>query len=209
MRPIRIAIVNDYAIVVAGTAALLEPFADRVEVVELDAGLPVKSDVDVVLYDTFGQVQGNGIDMEELVEGGPAKVMVFTWNVEPELVRASTAHGVAGYVSKSVTADELVDAIERVHRGEQVMPPDESSGDEIGRWPGDGVGLSARESEVLALICQGLSNQQITEHAYIGINTVKTHIRSLYRKLGVSRRSQAVIWGLANGFEPDHHRHVL
>ncbi len=103
-----------------------------------------------------------------------------------------------------MTAEELVEAIERVHRGERVLPTQMSATAKFGRWPGDQHGLSARESEVLALICQGLSNQQITEQAYIGINTVKTHIRSLYRKLGVTSRSQAVIWGLANDFAPDH-----
>ena len=63
--PIRVAIVNDYEIVVAGVAAMLEPYRDRVSVVELDAGLPVVSDVDVVLYDTFGQVQGDAMDLED------------------------------------------------------------------------------------------------------------------------------------------------
>ena len=53
--PIRVAIVNDYEIVVAGVAAMLAPYRDRVNIVELDSGLPVVSDVDVILYDTFGQ----------------------------------------------------------------------------------------------------------------------------------------------------------
>ena len=59
--PIRVAIVNDYEIVVAGVAAMLAPHRDRVVVVELDSGLPVVSDVDVILYDTFGQVQGDAV----------------------------------------------------------------------------------------------------------------------------------------------------
>ncbi len=100
MPPIRLAIANDYEIVVAGTAAVLKPYADRIEVVELAAGLPVTSDVDVILYDTFGQVQGNGIDMDRLIHGSAAKVVVFTWNLEDELVNASTEHGVAGYVAQ-------------------------------------------------------------------------------------------------------------
>lgn len=208
MRPIRIAIANDYEIVVAGTAAVLQAYADRVEVVELDAGLPVTRDVDVILYDTFGQVQGSGVDVKELMNGSGAKVVVFSWNLEDELVRATTDRGVAGYVSKSASADELVDAIERVHRGEQVVPSGVTGGVELGRWPGEEHGLSARESEVLALICQGLSNNEVTAQAYIGINTVKTHIRSLYRKLGVSSRSQAVIWGMAHGFAPDRSRRL-
>ena len=64
VRPLRVAIVNDYDLVVAGVAAMLAPHHERVAVVELDSNLPVVSDVDVILYDTFGQVQGDGVDLE-------------------------------------------------------------------------------------------------------------------------------------------------
>ena len=67
----------------------------------------------------------------------------------------------------------------------------------------DDLDLSPRESEVLALICQGLTNADISERAFIGVNTVKAHIRTLYRKIGVESRSQAVRWGLEHGFAPD------
>ena len=53
---------------------------------------------------------------------------------------------------------------------------------------------------MLALICQGLSNEEIGRHVFLGINTIKTHIRHLYRKIGATSRSQAVIWGLQRGF---------
>lgn len=205
---VRVAVVNDYELVVAGIAAVLAPFSERVEVVELDSRLPVVSDVDVVLYDSFGQVQGSDIAVGDLVADGMAKVVVFSWTVSAKLVDASFDAGVAGYVSKGATAVELVDAIERVHAGETVRPPtgDEPDGEEFGRWPGDEHGLSAREAEVLALICQGLSNDEIGRRAFIGINTVKTYIRTAYRKIGARSRTQAVLWGIKHGFEPDHLR---
>ncbi|GAA0968894.1 Response regulator protein VraR [Nocardioides aquaticus] len=209
--PVRIAVVNDYAIVVAGTARVLEPFSDRVEVVELDSRKPVVSDVDVVLYDTFGKPQGASCDPARLVGAG-ARFLVFSWNTDPDQVRASLERGAHGYVSKACSAEELVEAVERVHRGERVTPGDDDAperGELFGRWPGDEHGLSARESEVLALICQGLSNVEISQRAYIGINTVKTYIRSAYRKIGATTRPQAVIWGLSHGFEPDRVRRVL
>ena len=59
---------------------------------------------------------------------------------------------------------------------------------------------------MLALICQGLSNQEITERAFLGLNTVKTYIRSLYRKIGVDSRTRALLWGIDHGFRPDHVR---
>ncbi len=209
--PVRIAVVNDYAIVVAGTARVLEPYADRVKVVELDSRKPVVGKVDVVLYDTFGNPQGAELHPEKLAPAG-ARFLVFSWNTDPKQVRISFDQGADGYVSKASSAEELVEAVERVHRGERVTPggdDDAERAEQFGRWPGDEHGLSARESEVLALICQGLSNVEISQRAYIGINTVKTYIRSAYRKIGATTRPQAVIWGLSHGFEPDRVRRVL
>jgi len=209
-RPVRVALVNDYELVVVGVAALLEPFRDRVEVVELDSNLPVLRDVDVILYDTFGQVQGRGVDVEALVDGGSAKVVVYSWNLHRLLVEDSFTAGVSGYVSKGIEAEELVEAIERVHAGETVLP---RTGGTVNprpasAWPGKEFGLSAREAEIIALITQGLSNKEIAERSYLSINSVKTYIRTAYRKIGVERRAQAVLWGIKHGFEPDVLRRV-
>jgi DNA-binding NarL/FixJ family response regulator len=209
-RPVRVAVVNDYELVVVGVAALLEPFGDRVEVLEVDSNLPVVREVDVILYDTFGQVQGRGVDVESLVNGGNAKVVVYSWNLHGELVKDSLAAGVAGYFSKGMEAEELVDAIERVHAGERVLP---SGGGTVNpkpesAWPGKEHGLTVREAEIIALITQGLSNQEIAERSYLSINSVKTYIRTAYRKIGTERRAQAVLWGIRHGFEPDVVRHV-
>jgi DNA-binding CsgD family transcriptional regulator len=73
-------------------------------------------------------------------------------------------------------------------------------------WPGKALGLTDRESEVLALITQGRSNAEVAAHTYLSPNTVKSYIRSIYRKIGVESRTQAVLWGVAHGFSPDHHR---
>jgi DNA-binding CsgD family transcriptional regulator len=62
---------------------------------------------------------------------------------------------------------------------------------------------------VVALICQGLSNQEIAERAFISINSVKTYIRSAYRKMGVQRRTQAVLWARERGFLPSTERRVF
>lgn len=73
-------------------------------------------------------------------------------------------------------------------------------------WPGQERGLSPREAELLALIVRGLTNQEMAERAYLSINTIKTYVRSCYRKIGVTSRSQAVVWGLRNGFDLDEQR---
>lgn len=208
--PIRIAIVNDYEIVVVGIAGILQRFPEQVKVVELDSQLPIDSDVDVVLYDSFGQPQGAALDIDGITGGSDAKLVVFSWNTQPELVKQSLAAGAAGYIAKSVTGEELVDLLARVHKGETVMPGDEQEvAGVFGHWPGDEFGLSPRESEVLALICQGMSNQDITERAFLSINTVKSYVRTLYQKIGVDSRTQALLWGLDHGFRPDRVRHRI
>ena len=111
---------------------------------------------------------------------------------------------------KSVSGEELVALIERVHAGEHVRPePDRSEvvGD-VGAWPGQDIGLTPRESEVLALICQGFTNDDICGRTHLSLNTLKGYIRNLYRKIGVADRANAILWGVDNGFRPDQVRHV-
>ncbi len=208
MPPVRVAIVNDYEIVVAGVAEVLAPYRDRVHVVELDSRMPVLRDVDVVLYDSFGQVQGDDIDVSSLVADGTAKIVVFSWNTEAAVVDGALRQGAHSYLSKGLSGEALVASLERIQAGDRLTPATEAmpEGDQFGRWPGDGHGLSAREAEVLALICQGLSNQEVASRAFLGINTIKTHIRHLYRKIGVTSRTQAVVWARQNGFMPDRGR---
>ncbi|GAW51534.1 MULTISPECIES: response regulator transcription factor [unclassified Nocardioides] len=206
-RPIRVAINDDYEIVVTGTAAALAPYADRIEVVELDSNEPTVSDVDIVLYDTFGQDQGPDIDVGSLSRTGEPKVVVFTWNVQRELVDGAISAGAAGYLWKGMPAHDMVAALERIHAGTTVTPSDDVRPSlDVGAWPGQEFGLSAREAEVVALLTQGLTNQEIADKVYLSINSVKTYLRTAYRKMGVSRRSQAVAWGLNHGLAPDHVR---
>lgn len=207
-RPIRLAIVDDHAVVVAGVASFLA--AERIDVVETDASLPVISDVDIVLFDTFGQVEGDGIDLEDFVRDSGARVVVYSWNLQPAMVAEAVAKGARGYLSKVLTGPEIVAALERVMAGHVVIltGDHETSSGGAGDWPGRAAGLSPREAEILALITQGLSNQEIADRAYLSINSVKTYIRAAYRKIGVTRRSQAVLWGVENGFRPDALRTV-
>jgi NarL family two-component system response regulator LiaR len=93
-------------------------------------------------------------------------------------------------LSKARPATALVDALERVHRGERVV--DGNGGHQPVPWPGSSRGLTARQSEVVALLLQGLSNQEIAEALFVDVNTVKTHLRHAYKALGVRSRSQAL-----------------
>jgi two-component system, NarL family, response regulator LiaR len=208
--PVRVAIMDDYEVVVAGLHSMLAVFTDRVHVVELVSQLPVASRVDVVLFDAFSRERVIG-PVEDVVRDTDAKVVVYSWHVRSDLVDEALAKGVVGWLSKSLSADDLVSALERVCRGEVVVSEDPGPDAAIaeGAWPGKEHGLSPRESEVLALIAQGLSNQEIADRAYIGINSVKTYIRTAYRKIGVERRTQALLWATRNGFLPARKRFVV
>lgn len=204
---IRVAVNDDYELVVSGVAGILAPYADRVAVVELDANVPTTSDVDIVLYDTFGQDQGADIDISSLDRAGGPKVVVFSWNIQRELVHGAISAGASGYLWKGMPAPDMVAALEEVHAGRTVTPPSDASPDlETGAWPGQEFGLTAREAEVVALITQGFTNQELADKVYLSINSVKSYIRTAYKKMGVTRRSQAVAWGLNHGFAPDHSR---
>ena len=200
----RLAIVDDYAVVVAGVASFLA--TENIDVVETGASSSVLSDVDIVLFDTFAQVEGQGPDLEDFIrDSGGAKVVVYSWNLDRRLIEDVMARGASGYLSKVLTGPQIVAALERVIDGETVVLPGlrESSANGAGDWPGRSAGLSPREAEIVALITQGLSNDEIAKRAYLSINSVKTYIRTAYKKIGVTSRSQAVLWGVEHGFQPD------
>lgn len=205
----RIALVDDYDVVVVGVANMLGPYRDRVVIAELDTGKPLHDEVDVVLYDSFAQPESDAEEISELMANPHARrVAIYTWNFHDELVRSARERGVTGYLSKALPARDLVAALEAVHAGDVVVsdPPRKTGSSNGGDWPGRGEGLTDREAEILALITQGKSNAEVATQTYLSPNTVKSYIRTIYRKIGVASRTQAVLWGVANGFTPDHHR---
>jgi NarL family two-component system response regulator LiaR len=215
MTPVRVALSDDYEVVLRGLATMLAGHAEQVEVVEETTDPKMSHDVDVILYDTFGRLPDHDEKLRDVVEANAAKVVVYSWQSYPEdLARTS---GAAGYIHKGVSAKELLDALVAVHEGRPVWMGDtsdgegESAGDvpttaddeTMPSWPGQEHGLSARESEVLTFIARGLSNQEIAARSFLSVNTIKTYIRGAYRKIGVERRSQAVLWALRHGFDPE------
>jgi DNA-binding NarL/FixJ family response regulator len=193
--PVRLTLANDFDLVVAGLTALLAPFRHRVEVVDwvIVGEDPPEQPVDVLLFDTYGR-HGLGLsDVEELAANPLARhVLVYTWEANPELIERTLATGVSGLASKALTADELVAVIERVARGERVVATSSRHARVVADWPGRTAGLTSRESEILALVIQGLRNDDIAEALFLGVNTVKTHLKSLYRKIGARNRAEAV-----------------
>jgi DNA-binding NarL/FixJ family response regulator len=202
-------VVDDYDVVLLGVAQMLDPYRDRVLIAELDTNEPVADRVDIALYDSFAQPESDHNEISVLINNPRARrVVVYTWNFHPNLIRSALRQGVHGYLSKTLAARDLVAALEAVHTGETVVsdpPPRPRSANGL-NWPGRGEGLTDRESEILALITQGKSNTEVATLTYLSPNTVKSYIRSIYRKINAGSRTQAVLWGVRNGFTPDHHR---
>ncbi len=209
--PITVALIDDYDVVLLGVAHLLARYRDRVVIAEIDATKPLHDTVDIALYDSFAQPESDQQEIAVLVESGHArKVVIYTWNGDPTLIQAALAQGVDGYLSKTLSGTDLVAGLEAVHAGQVLVsdaPPRRRPGRPTGlNWPGRHEGLTDREAEVLALITQGKSNADVAALAYLSPNTVKSYIRSVYRKIGVVSRTQAVLWGINHGFTPDHRR---
>ncbi len=208
-RPITVALVDDYDVVLIGVAHMLDQYRDRVVVAEIDANEAVDDEVDIVLYDSFAQPESDREEIGVLVNNPRARhVAVYTWNFHPDLIASARQQGAHGYLSKTLPARELVNALEAIHAGEQVIsdPPARARSAPGLDWPGRGEGLTDREAEILALITQGKNNADVAALTYLSPNTVKSYIRTIYRKINVASRTQAVLWGIKHGFTPDHHR---
>jgi DNA-binding NarL/FixJ family response regulator len=182
-------------LIVSGVTGMLSCDGHTAEVVTIAAGA-ARAPVDVLLCDPVGR----RVQIEEYLAAVTAltlaPVIVFTWSSSQSSLRRSLAAGARGFVSKATTAAELCAAVAAVHRGETVHP----RGERLSASTPRVAELSARETEVLELICRGLSNLEIAEQLFVSVNSVKTYVRQIYHKIGVNRRAQAVAWGLARGF---------
>src|ERR1700742_4348139 len=149
---------------------MFDRYRDRVVVAELDSNMPVDDAVDIVLYDSFAQPESDHDEIAALVANPRARrVVVYTWNFHPDLIASAQQHGAHGYLSKTLPARDLVAALEAVHGGETVISdvPPRARGAAGLDWPGLGEGLSDRESEILALITQGMSNADVARLTYL------------------------------------------
>jgi DNA-binding NarL/FixJ family response regulator len=207
--PITVALVDDYDVVLLGLAHMFDQYTDRVVIAEIDANVDVDDPVDIVLYDSFAQPESDHDEVKALLANPRARrVVIYTWSFHPELLESASRMGVHGYLSKTLPARDLVAALEAVHAGEIVVSdPPRRAGSALGLdWPGRREGITDRESEILALITQGKSNAEVAALTYLSPNTVKSYIRTIYRKINARSRTQAVLWGVEHGFVPDHDR---
>jgi len=212
--PMRLVIVDDHQMVLDGLKAMLGPYRQQVQVVG-EASDPAEAvslvtslDPDAVLLDV--RLRGaSGLDLcGEILAARPAcKVVFLTVYDDEQYLYQALRVGAAGFLLKRIRGGELVDYLRRIADGEVLIDPALAGRVALSAarlhsgefWPGAHLGLTQRESEVLSLLVAGLSNRAIAAKLVVSEETVKTHSRGIYRKLGVSDRAAAVTVALREG----------
>jgi DNA-binding NarL/FixJ family response regulator len=208
---VRVALVDDHTLLRVGLKGLLE-MAGTIRVV-VDAGdcaeaiaAIAQTPCDVVLLDISLPGQDGLCGLRILKERWPElPVLMLSMHVEDEIVVAAINAGADGYIVKSASHAELLAAVTEVCSGSFYLHPRVSRIMKELRRPrgpagqGGGSHLSPRESEMLTFLAQGMSNRDIADRLVLSEVTIKSHLRSLYRKLNVADRTQAAIWALRHG----------
>jgi DNA-binding NarL/FixJ family response regulator len=209
---IRVVIVDDHRMVREGLKAMLSD--TRVEVVgeaeNLEQALVQIAEFapEAVLLDVRLQGQSGIEACRVITERHPESAVVFLTVYEDEqYVFEALRAGAKGYMLKRASADDIERVLQSVREGMTVVDPAltgqialRASRLSPGHgWPGSEMGITQRESEVLRAIVDGLNNRAVAEKLFISEDTVKTHVRSIFRKLSVTDRSQAVALALREG----------
>ncbi|MFF5488665.1 response regulator [Streptomyces virginiae] len=196
--PIRLLLADDHPVVRAGLRAVLET-EDGIEVVAEAAtaedaiARAAQGDIDVVLMDLqFGKGM-NGAEATAAITtrpGAPRVLIVTTYDTDADTLRAIEA-GATGYLLKDAPPEDLVAAVRTAAAGSTALAP--TVADRLmNRLRTPGTALTRRETEVLSLVAEGLSNQVIGNRLHLTEGTVKSHLARIYAKLGVDSRTGAV-----------------
>ena len=208
---IRVLIADDHAVVREGLRTFLQ-LQDGIDVVgEAPDGEAAVAEAerlapDVVLMDlAMPRLDGAGAMRELRRRGSAARVIVLTSFVDEGRLLPALQAGAAGYLLKDVAPQELARAIRAAHDGEALLDPGVAGRllDAMARAPAPATELTARETEVLALIVRGRANKVIARELGISEKTVKAHVGRVLAKLGVADRTQAALLAVRTGLVPD------
>ena len=212
--PLTVVIIDDHQMVLDGLKAMFRPYHEQAQIVgecsDAQDALRIVTELapDVVLLDIRLR-SASGLDLcRDILAAQPACKIVFltVYDDEQYLYQALRA-GAAGFLLKRIQGAELVGYLRRIQDGEVLIDPSLAGRVALSAarlhsgefWPGAHLGLTQRESEVLSLLVAGLSNRAIAARLVVSEETVKTHSRGIYRKLGVSDRVGAVTAALREG----------
>ena len=214
MDKIRIVIADDHAVVREGTRALLEREPDFEVVGEARDGeeaikLIQETRPDVAILD-ISMPKKTGIEVTRYVKPlfPSLAILILTAYDNDEYVFALLESGAAGYLLKDVPGNEIIDAVRAVHLGESVLHPSIArkviQRAIVGAAKSDEskfeISLSDREKDVLKLAARGLTNKDIGDSLCISIRTVQGHINSIFHKLGVGSRTEAIFLSVKKGW---------
>jgi NarL family two-component system response regulator LiaR len=205
---IRVLLVDDHSVVRQGLRSFLELLGDIQIVGEASGGaeaveMAIALSPDIVLMDLVMPGM-NGIEAtRQICASCPhTKVIALTSFLADEHIYPALAAGASGYLLKDVTPGELVQAIRTVYQGKAELHPEVAKriiqGMQVQNAEPSEQKLTPREVEVLGLISQGLSNQEIAERLIISPKTVKVHVGKILSKLNLTDRTQAAIYALHN-----------
>jgi DNA-binding NarL/FixJ family response regulator len=182
-------------IVLEGLRALLKSSEPKIQVVELDVRKRPRRRVDVTLLDTYGESESLNERVCSLcADSGNGAIVVFSFSDRPLAVRQAMRAGAQGFISKAAPRQQIIDGIRAASKGDRIVLTQRSQRAQIDatlQWPGREIGVTERESELLSLLSTGMTNRELGSHLYVSENTIKTHLRHLYAKLGVRNRAQA------------------
>ena len=204
---IRVMLVDDHAVVRSGLASFLMVCDDMELVGEAASGeqaitLCPQVNPDVVLMDLVMTGMDGAAATRRIRETCPdIQVIALTSFKEQELVQGALQAGAIGYLLKDVTADELANAIRAAYAGKPTLAPEAAQAlIQATRMPAEKIGfdLTERELEVLALMVEGLSNNDIADRLVVSHSTAKFHVSSILSKLRASSRTEAVAIALQN-----------
>lgn len=200
---IRVIVVDDHEVVRKGIIAYLQT-DETIDVIgqassgNEGAELIIKEKPEVVLMDLMME-NGNGIEAtKQVMEKYPAcRIIILTSFYDDEQIFPAIEAGAFSYILKTSSADEIVTAIKKAAKGENVIEP-KVAGKMMTSFRKEEKKpheyLTEREREVLLCIGNGMTNQEISEKLYIGIKTVKTHVSNILSKLEVHDRTQAAVY---------------
>jgi DNA-binding NarL/FixJ family response regulator len=197
-RRLRVHVVSKQPIIRAGVHSLLAANADTVMCVAATPDEPA----DVVIYDVIGLHLNDGGDLVRIAKAHPSRVLALSRALQPGLTARALDLGAVAAVEIGADAVELLTAIRATADGrfQDGSAVDRANRQVRSRLLGHDANLSPRERQVLALIVAGVSNCDIALELHLSGNTVKSVIRTAYRKVGASTRAQAAAWGVEHGF---------
>jgi len=201
---IRVMLVDDHNVVRSGLATFLKAYDDLELVGEARNGLEAvnlchQKKPDVILMDLMmPEMDGIAATRAILADHSEIKIIAMTSFEDEQLVQGVLAAGAISYLLKNVTSDELATAIRAASLGKSTLSPEAAGALIHATRPTKqpSFDLTEREREVLNLVVQGHSNQQIADAMVISVATVKAHISSILSKLQVSSRAEAIAYAI-------------